>query len=100
MDDERWRTAANNKEVPHVHNHFLIETEVAHRRREWERAVMAAEQRTHTPLKIGLAGWPQLAAQGFEHLRSLAISWLPVRTWNPAGVQCAKTLKGGRAPAM
>jgi hypothetical protein len=83
-----------------VQNYFLIETEVAHRRRDWEQAVMAAEQRAHVPLKNGPARWPQLAARGFEQLRSLAISWLPVRTWNPAGVQCAKTLKGGRAPAM
>jgi hypothetical protein len=83
-----------------VHNYFLIETEVAHRRREWERAVVALEQRAHAPRKNGPTRWPQVAARGFEHLRSLAISWLPVRTWNPAGVQCAKTLKGGRASAM
>jgi hypothetical protein len=100
MDDERWRTAADNKEVSHVQNYFFIETEAAHRRREWERAVMAAERRGHVPLKNGPMRWSQLATLGLEHLHSLVIPWLPVPSWNPARVQCAKTLEGGRAPSM
>jgi hypothetical protein len=99
-DDEQRRPAAENKEVSHVQNYFFIETEVAHRRREWERSVMAAEQCAHVPLKNGRTGWSQLAALSLESLRSLATTWLPVPSWNLAGVQCAKTLEGGRASGM
>ena len=93
MDDERWRTAADRQEVSPMQNQFLIETEVAHRRLEWQRAVAAAAQRDQVRPPIGPPRWSQWVAVTRAFLRSLAKPRLPVRSWNPAGVQCARPLR-------
>ena len=83
-----------------MQNHFFIETEVAHRRREWEREIAVANQRSQVPPETQLTRWSQWAALTFASLRSLATPRLPVPSWNPAGVKCAEPLEGGRATVM
>jgi hypothetical protein len=99
VDDESRRSATENDKGSPVQNHFLIETEVAHRRGELKRALMAADQRAQARPQNGPTRWSQLAALTRAYLRSLATPRVPVLSWNPAGVQSAQTLEGGRATA-
>ena len=80
-----------------MQNIFFIETEVAHRRAEWEREVAAADQRAQVRPKNGRTGWSRLAPLTLAYLRTLATLRPLVPAWNPAGVKCATTLEGGRA---
>jgi hypothetical protein len=77
-----------------VQNYYLIEVEAAHRRCEWERAVVAAAQRDQARPQNGWTRWSQLALRTLAHLRSLAALRVPVPSWNPAGVKCARALEG------
>jgi len=99
VDDERRRTAADRQEVFFVLNFFTLETEVAHRRVEFERVVAAAAQSAQVPPKNKSRRWSHIALMAFAHLRSLASPQVRVPSWNPAGVKCANTLEGGRATA-
>jgi hypothetical protein len=80
-----------------VQNYFSLETEAAHRRLEWQRAIAATEHRDQVRPEHGQTRWSQLASLLFPTLRSFATLRLPLRSWNPAGVQCARTLEGGGA---
>jgi hypothetical protein len=81
-------------------NTFAIETQAAHRRREWQRAVSAADQREQARPKNEPTRWSHLASLTLATLRALAMPRVPVPSWNPAGVQCAQTREGGRAAVM
>jgi hypothetical protein len=83
-----------------VQNHFMIETEVAHRRLEWQRAVAAADQREQARPKNEPTRWSHVASLTLAALRALAMPRVQVPSWNPAGVQCAQTREGGRATVM
>ena len=82
-----------------MQNYFSIETEVAHRRDEWEREVASAAQSAQVPPENGSKRWSQLVLLAFASLHSLAAPRLRVPSWNPAGVKCANTLEGGHASA-
>ena len=82
-----------------MQNYHNLEIEAAHRRGEVERALAAAEQHAQMRPTNGRLSWSQLAALTRAYLRSLATPRVPVPSWNPAGVQSAQTLEGGRATA-
>jgi hypothetical protein len=99
MDDEQRRSAAESREVSHVQNVFDLEIEVAHRRGEWERAIVAAEQRSLARPHKGLKPWPQLALWTLAYLRAVGTPRGSVTCWNVTGAQRAPTLEGGGATA-
>ena len=82
-----------------MQNYFLIETEVAHRRYEWEQAVAAAAQDAQAHPQNELKRWSHLPHQLLTRLRTLATPWVPVTCWNAAGEPRATTLEGGGATA-
>jgi hypothetical protein len=82
-----------------VQNYFLIETEAAHRRGEWERVVVAAERRAQVRPRNRRTRWSHVASRTLASLRALATPWVPVTCWNDAGEPCAGSLEGGRATA-
>ena len=88
-----------NHEVACVQNYFFIETEVAHRRRELERALATAERHALARPKNGLERWSHLPHQLLARLRALATPRVPVTSWNAAGGPRAATLEGGGATA-
>ena len=100
MDDEIRRPAAVRREVSFMQSLFNIETEVAHRRREWEREVATTTQVAQLPPTPLPTRWSHLAALILASLRALAMPRVQVPSWNPAGVKCAQTLEGGRASVM
>ena len=100
MDDERRQIAAENHEESPVQSIFNVVTEVAHRHREWEQQIAAAALHAQVRPQTGRPGWSPMTSRMLASLRTFARPWRPDTCWNPAGVQCAKTLKGGRAPAM
>jgi hypothetical protein len=83
-----------------VQNYFNLETEVAHRRGEVERALAAAA--LHAPVRpqYGRPGWMQRALRTLASLGALATPRVPVPSWNAAGVKGATTLQGGGASSM
>ena len=83
-----------------MQNVFAIETKVAHRRGEWERAIAAATQASQTRPGNGLKYWSPLAQRVLARLRARATPRELLPAWNPAGVTCATALEGGRATAM
>ncbi len=98
MDDETRRSGADRQAGCFVQNVFAIETEAAHRRSEWERAIAAAEQRARVRPHNGWERWPQLALWALASVRARATRRVPVPAGNPAGVTCAPALEGGHAP--
>ena len=81
-----------------MQNVFAIETEAAHRRSEWERAIAAAAQRVQVRPQNGGERWPHLALWALASVRARATRWVPAAAWNPAGVTCAPALEGGHTP--
>ena len=78
MDDERWQPTTENHEVTRVQSFFDIEIEVAHRGREWQRAVeadaRAAQARpAHRPRR-----WPRVGRLTLANLRSVPVPRLSV----------------------
>jgi hypothetical protein len=96
-DDERWQPAAENHEVSRVLNYFALETEVAHRRCEWELALAAAERHAQVRPQNGPKPWSHLAPRTLKYLRALATPRVPVTCWNTVGEQRARSLEGGSA---
>jgi hypothetical protein len=84
-----------------VQTFFSIDTEVAHRRLEWERALVAAEQRDLARPKNGPKRWSHVVSQTLAYLRSLATPRVPVTCWNTPGTPRARSLhvEGGCATA-
>ena len=84
-----------------VHNFFIIETEAAFRRCEWERGVAAAAQAARARPENGRKRWSsRLPHLAFARLRSLlrATGALHVVVGHRrTGEQRAKTLEGGPA---
>ena len=80
-----------------MQNYFNLETEAAHRRLEWQRAIAATEQRDQMRSEHGQTRWSQLASLIFTTLRSFATPRLPVTCWTPTGEQRARPLQGGGA---
>ena len=73
MDDERRQPAAESHEVARVQSFFDIEIEVAHRGREWQRAVeadarAAQARRAHRPRR-----WPRVGRLTLTNLRSVPV---------------------------
>jgi hypothetical protein len=66
-----------------MQNYFLIETEVAHRQREWERALAGADQAAQARPTSGRMNWWPLAS-AFASLRSLGMPRQPRWSWAPA----------------
>jgi hypothetical protein len=82
-----------------VQNYFSIETEVAHRRFEYERELAATMQVAQTRLERGKY-WSRLAHRLLASLRCRVGSWVPGALWQATGEPCALTLEGGRATVM
>jgi hypothetical protein len=84
-----------------VQTFFSIDTEVAHRRLEWERALVAAEQRDLARPNNGPKRWSHVVSQTLAYLRSLATPRVPVTTWKAPGTPRARSLQieGGGATA-
>jgi hypothetical protein len=80
---------------------FSIDTEVRHRRREWERALAAAEQRDLARPKNGPQRRSQVVPRTLAYLRSLATPRVPVTRWNASRAPRAQSLQveGGVATA-
>ena len=80
---------------------FDIEIEVAHRRREWERALAAAQQRDLARPKNGPKRWSHVVPRTLAYLRALATPRVPVTTWKAPGTPRARSLQveGGGATA-
>jgi hypothetical protein len=83
-----------------VQNYFSIETEVAHRRFEYERELAATIQVAPTRPERGGQYWSPLAHRLLTSLRSRVASWVPGPSWQATGEPCALTLEGGRATVM
>ena len=79
---------------------FNLETEVTHRRSEWERAVAAAERQAQVRPQTGQMRWSHLPQRVLASLHAVATRRLPVPAWNPAGVTRASTRVGGHATGM
>jgi hypothetical protein len=80
-----------------VQTFFSIDTEVAHRRLEWERALAAAQQHDLARPNNGPKRWSHVVSQTLAYLRSLATPRVPVTCWNTVGEQRARSLEGGSA---
>ena len=72
---------------------FSIDTEVAHRRREWERALAAAEQSDLARPNSGPRRWSHVVPRALAYLRSLATPRVPVTTWKVPGTTRARSLQ-------
>ena len=82
-----------------MQNYFTLETTVAHRQREWERAVAAASRAAQARPENGPTRWLKLPQLVLGRLRSLATPRVPVSSWNRSRGKCAQTLEGGHATA-
>jgi hypothetical protein len=66
-----------------VQNYNAIETEVTHRRREWERKLVTATQVAQSPSQNGRKRWSLLPHLVFASLRAVAAPRLPLMSsWN------------------
>ena len=85
---------------PIMQNYHALETEAAHRRWEWEKRIVAAEQSALALPKNGLERWPHLPLLVLACLRTLfAHPDIPgTSVWNAVTGGSTKTPAGGRAP--
>ena len=73
MDDERGQPATENHEVAGVQSFFDIELEVAHRGREWQRAVEADARSAQARPAHRHLRWPRVGRLTLANLRSAAV---------------------------
>jgi hypothetical protein len=79
-----------------VQNYFTIETEVAHRRFEWERTVASVEQCALVRPSNGREHWSRLPHLVLARLHSLTVPRRTVTSWTTGLEERTRTLEGGR----
>lgn len=80
-----------------MQNYFAIETEVAHRRYEWERTVASVGQCALVRPRNGRERWSRLPRLVLARLRSFAAPRRAVTSWTTAFEERTRNLEGGRA---
>jgi hypothetical protein len=75
-----------------MQNVFSIEVEVAHRRREWERAVATTAEHAQMRRQNERTSWSGLASRILASLRSLTLPRVPVTCWSGTVRQRTRTL--------
>ena len=84
-----------------MHNTFTIETEAAHRRQEWERAVAVAAQIAQARRQNGWTRRARLPQRVLADLRSLFAPRVPITcSRRIAAEERVATLKGGHATVI
>jgi hypothetical protein len=83
-----------------VQNYHAIETELAHRRNEWERAIAAAELNSLARPKIRRKRWAQRTSLIFAYVCSRAAPRMPVTSWSAAAETHAQTPESVRATVV
>ena len=76
-----------------MQNFFTLETEVAHRRFEYERVLAVEIQVAQTHPDLGHTPWSQLPHQILTSLRSFAMRWVPVKSWQATGGRALRPWK-------